>query len=110
MPALCDTSALCDTPALGDTPALLDTDDEDKDPYDFRDTSSPLKKFSRTSTPGVPRGSGRKKTASLGGVLDAIRREQSVLSPATFSSDSEDEVNIYTLCWYIHFDCCRIST
>ena len=81
-------------------PDLCDTDDEEKDPYDFcTSASSPFRPFSRTSTPGVLRGSARKKSATLVGAVGAIRREEryheSVLSPAAFSSsESGDEVNI----------------
>jgi hypothetical protein len=59
--------------------------------------TSPNIPFSR-SDPGELKGSARKKTATMAGVLHTIRREESyhhsVLSPAAFSdSDNEEVIN-----------------
>ena len=64
-----------------------------QDPYDFDcSASSPLKAFSRSTPAGSLKGSARKKTANMAGVLRTVR--QSVLSPAAFTDSDSDSVGI----------------
>jgi hypothetical protein len=62
-----------------------------QDPYNFDATDTPpLLPFARSSDTGELKGSGKKQTASMAGVLNTIRKEERY--QASFSDSDGDEV------------------
>jgi hypothetical protein len=70
-----------------------------KDPYNFDCSSSPrMVPFTRTSNPGELKGSGRKQTATMAGVVRTIRKERTYHASFSNSADEMEVINNTCTC------------